>query len=45
MSARFVRPYRKSGKNDGNDAAAICEACSAVRSLAGLGAAPILYGR
>src|SRR5882757_954288 len=28
MSARFVRPYRKSGKNDGNDAEAICEAVS-----------------
>lgn len=26
MAARFVAPYRKSGKNDGNDAAAICEA-------------------
>ena len=26
MAARFVGPYRKSGKNDGNDAAAICEA-------------------
>lgn len=28
MVARFVAPYRKSGKNDGNDAAAICEAVS-----------------
>jgi transposase len=28
MSPRFVRPYRKSGKNDGNDAEAICEAVS-----------------
>lgn len=28
MAARFVAPYRKSGKNDGNDAAAICEAVS-----------------
>lgn len=28
MIARFVAPYRKSGKNDGNDAAAICEAVS-----------------
>jgi len=26
MAARFVAPYRKSGKNDGNDAEAICEA-------------------
>jgi transposase len=26
MAARFVAPYRKSGKNDGNDADAICEA-------------------
>ena len=26
MSARFVAPYRRSGKNDGNDAEAICEA-------------------
>src|SRR5436309_14559035 len=26
MMARFVAPYRKSGKNDGNDAEAICEA-------------------
>ena len=24
--ARFVAPYRKSSKNDGNDAEAICEA-------------------
>ena len=28
MVSRFVAPYRKSGKNDGNDAAAICEAVS-----------------
>jgi transposase len=28
MAARFVAPYRKSGKNDGNDAEAICEAVS-----------------
>lgn len=28
MIARFVAPYRKGGKNDGNDAAAICEAVS-----------------
>src|SRR5262245_11381859 len=28
MAARFVTPYRKSGKNDGNDAEAICEAVS-----------------
>jgi transposase len=26
MAAQFVVPYRKSGKNDGNDAEAICEA-------------------
>lgn len=26
MAARFVAPYRRSGKNDGNDAEAICEA-------------------
>src|ERR1700757_3245385 len=26
MMARFVAPYRKSSKNDGNDAEAICEA-------------------
>ncbi len=26
MAPRFVVPYRKSGKNDGNDAEAICEA-------------------
>src|SRR5689334_7147014 len=26
MAAKFVMPYRKSGKNDGNDAEAICEA-------------------
>lgn len=28
MAPRFVAPYRKSGKNDDNDAAAICEAVS-----------------
>jgi transposase len=28
MAARFVAPYRKSEKNDGNDAEAICEAVS-----------------
>ena len=28
MAPKFVVPYRKSGKNDGNDAAAICEAVS-----------------
>jgi transposase len=28
MASRFVAPYRKSGKNDGNDAEAICEAVS-----------------
>lgn len=28
MAPRFVIPYRKSGKNDGNDAEAICEAVS-----------------
>jgi transposase len=26
MASQFVRPYRKSGKNDANDAEAICEA-------------------
>ncbi len=26
MAARFVTPYRRNGKNDGNDAEAICEA-------------------
>src|SRR5688500_13924915 len=26
MAPKFVSPYRKSGKNDGNDAEAICEA-------------------
>jgi transposase len=26
MAARFVAPYRRGGKNDGNDAEAICEA-------------------
>ena len=28
MAPMFVTPYRKSGKNDGNDAEAICEAVS-----------------
>jgi transposase len=28
MAPAFVSPYRKSGKNDGNDAEAICEAVS-----------------
>ncbi len=28
MAARFVAPYRRGGKNDGNDAEAICEAVS-----------------
>jgi transposase len=28
MAATFVLPYRRSGKNDGNDAEAICEAVS-----------------
>jgi len=28
IAAQFVRPYRKSGKNDANDAEAICEAVS-----------------
>jgi transposase len=28
IAAKFVVPYRKSGKNDGNDAEAICEAVS-----------------
>ena len=26
MASRFVAPYRKGGKNDGNDAEAVCEA-------------------
>jgi transposase len=26
MAPKFVAPYRKSGKNDSNDAEAICEA-------------------
>ena len=29
MAPKFVMPYRKSGKNDGNDAEAICEAVGA----------------
>ena len=28
MAAKFVLPYRRNGKNDGNDAEAICEAVS-----------------
>ena len=28
MAPRFVAPYRNNGKNDGNDAEAICEAVS-----------------
>ena len=28
MASKFVAPYRKGGKNDGNDAEAICEAVS-----------------
>ena len=28
IAAQFVMPYRKSGKNDANDAEAICEALS-----------------
>jgi transposase len=28
MAAQFVKPYRRNGKNDGNDAEAICEAVS-----------------
>src|SRR5918994_56507 len=28
MAPKFVTPYRKSGKNDGNDAEAVCEAVS-----------------
>lgn len=28
MASQFVSPYRKSSKNDGNDAEAICEAVS-----------------
>lgn len=28
MAAKFVTPYRRNGKNDGNDAEAICEAVS-----------------
>jgi len=26
MAAQFINPYRKSGKNDANDAEAICQA-------------------
>jgi transposase len=29
MAPRFVAPYRKGGKNDGNDAEAICDALCA----------------
>jgi transposase len=32
MAPRFVAPYRKNGKNDGNDAEAICEAVSRRRT-------------
>ena len=28
MAPKFVAPYRKSGKNDGNDAEVVCEAVS-----------------
>jgi len=28
MAPKFVTPYRKSSKNDGNDAEAVCEAVS-----------------
>ena len=28
MAAEFIEPYRQGGKNDANDAAAICEAAS-----------------
>ena len=31
MASRFVAPYRKGGKNDGNDAEAICEAVARPR--------------
>ncbi len=31
MAAKFVTPYRRNGKNDGNDAEAICEAVSRPR--------------
>jgi transposase len=34
MAPKFVAPYRKSGKNDGNDAEAICEAVSRPSSRA-----------
>ena len=40
MSPHFVKPYRKSQKNDGNDAEAVCEAagpqCGSCRSRADL---------
>jgi transposase len=35
MMARFVAPYRKSSKNDGNDAEAICEAVARPRRVRG----------
>jgi transposase len=31
MAPRFVTPYRRSGKNDGNDAEAIWRRCSGLR--------------
>jgi transposase len=36
MAAKFVAPYRKGGKNDGNDAEAICEAVAMLNRIRGL---------
>src|SRR3954470_15986135 len=33
MAPQFVQPYRKSQKNDGNDAEAICEAVACQRAF------------
>jgi transposase len=48
MAPKFVAPYRKSGKNDGNDAEAICEAVQErppVRRLDRAGTGSILHRR
>jgi len=37
MAPKFVVPYRKSGKNDGNDAEAICEAVQRLMKIRGIG--------
>jgi hypothetical protein len=46
MAPRFVAPYRKNGKNDGNDAEAICEAVSrpSARAAGGAVRAPCAPG-